>query len=179
LLLVASNNSANHRNLIWLFDQVLPILGDLIQEQQPRLVQLPLPEINLCGSIAAALPPKLSPLVKVHGIVPDLRAHYEASDVVLLPIITGGGVAIKTIEALLYERPVVATRHALRGLPSEIADIVGSENDPEAYARQILELLRSQRARDHQTARVRKAAQRLREERFYDRLASAMEMVRL
>lgn len=179
LLLVASNNAANQRNLIWLFDQVLPILGDLLQEHPPNTARLPLPEINLCGSIAAILPPKLSPLLKVHGIVPDLRDYYDASDIVLLPVITGGGVAIKTIEALLHERPVVATRHALRGLPSEIADIVGYENDPEAFARQIVELLRSQRAREHQAGRVRKAAQRLREERFYERLANAMEAVRL
>lgn len=179
LLVVASNNSANQRNLAWMFDQVLPNLIELVREKVPNMAPVAMPEIHVCGSIAAVIGQTVPPFVKVHGIVPELREYYEAADIVLLPVITGGGVAIKTVEALLYERPVVATRHAMRGLPETIADAVGFENDPGAFARQIVGLLRSQRARDHQAERVRRAARLLREEGFYDRLASAMAAVRL
>ncbi|MDR3662625.1 MAG: glycosyltransferase [Mycobacterium sp.] len=179
LLVVASNNGANQRNLAWMLDQVLPNLRALVYERVPNMVPVPMPEIHICGSISAALAPSDSPFVKIHGIVPDLCEHYDQADIVLLPVITGGGVAIKTVEALLYERPIVATRHAMRGLPDKIADTVGFENDPGAFARQIVGLLRSQRMREFQTERVRRAAQLLREEGFYDRLSKAMDAVRL
>lgn len=179
LLVVASNNGANQRSLAWMFDQVLPALGVMLAQRLPNMAPLPLPEIHVCGSIAAVLPANLSPLVKVHGVVPDLQVHYEQADIVLLPVITGGGVAIKTVEALLYERPIVATRHAMRGLPAKIGETVGYENDPEAFARQIVLLLRSPRMRELQAERVRQAAQLLRAEGYYDRLAKAMAAVRL
>jgi hypothetical protein len=41
---------------------------------------------------------------------------YEAVDIVAVPSITGSGVQEKAIEAIASGRPVVATRHALRGL---------------------------------------------------------------
>ncbi len=40
--------------------------------------------------------------VQFLGVVEDLRTYYDECDLVLLPIVTGGGVAIKTLEAVLY-----------------------------------------------------------------------------
>jgi glycosyltransferase involved in cell wall biosynthesis len=179
LLVVASNNRANQRNMAWMFEQVLPALDELVRQLPNTMTKLPMPEIHVCGSISAVLPPSLFPNVRINGVVPDLLKYYEQADIVLLPVITGGGVAIKTVEALLYERPVVATRHAMRGLPDTLAETVGFENDPSAFAREIVRLLRSERARQQQTDRVRRAAQILRDEGFYDRLAKAMDAVRL
>jgi glycosyltransferase involved in cell wall biosynthesis len=179
LLVVASNNAANQRSLAWMFDQVLPALGGLIAERIPNAAPIPMPEIHVCGSIASVLPPISSAYVKIHGVVPDLRGFYERADIVLLPVITGGGVAIKTIEALLYGRPVVATRHAMRGLPETIMDTIACANEPMAFAGKIANLLRSERLREQQTAQVRRAAQLLHAEGFYDRLSRAMDAVRL
>ena len=92
---------------------------------------------------------------------------------------TGGGIAIKTIEALLHERPVIATRHALRGLPSDLVDLVGFADDPHMYARSVMRAIASEASLERQTQRSRQAAQVLRDQQFYRRLAEAMDAVRL
>ncbi|WP_411969860.1 glycosyltransferase [Mesorhizobium sp. CA12] len=45
----------------------------------------------------------------------NLSALIELADVVMLPIVEGGGTNIKTAEALYNRKPVVATSFALRG----------------------------------------------------------------
>jgi len=57
-----------------------------------------------------------TPNVQVTGAVPDLRPYYEAADVVVAPLVHGGGTRIKVLEAFSYRRPVVATSVAVSGL---------------------------------------------------------------
>jgi hypothetical protein len=56
--------------------------------------------------------------VDVIGFAPDLRACYERAGVCVVPIFYGGGTKIKVLEALLNERAVVTTGHAMRGYRS-------------------------------------------------------------
>jgi glycosyltransferase involved in cell wall biosynthesis len=136
-------------------------------------------QLEICGDINTLIKDPRLPGVRFRGIVGDLSPHYQQCDVVLLPVIMGGGVAVKTLEALLHERAVVATRHALRGLPEEVVETVGYANEPEAFADAVLRLLRSAGARDEAIQRSRRAVQLLRDQRFYDRLSAAMVAVRL
>jgi len=46
----------------------------------------------------------------------DLPGLYTASHVVLVPVRAGGGTKFKTLEGFAYRRPVVSTRHGVRGL---------------------------------------------------------------
>jgi glycosyltransferase involved in cell wall biosynthesis len=50
------------------------------------------------------------------GWVDDLAPVYDACDVVVVPIRSGGGTRIKVLEAMAYCRPVVATTAAVAGL---------------------------------------------------------------
>jgi hypothetical protein len=179
LLIVASDNAANERTLSWFLDQVWP---KVLAAYPPTKTPTPAaarPRVIVCGSIAGLFRGKTYPSVRFHGKVKDLELYYELTDVVLLPVIVGAGVAIKTIEAVLHERPVVATRHALRGLPAKLVDTVGHVDEPDEFAASILHLLRSAPARDEQVRRIRYAASLLRQEPFYERLAQAMAAVRL
>jgi glycosyltransferase involved in cell wall biosynthesis len=135
--------------------------------------------VIVCGGIADAFRGNRYPGIRFHGIVEDLERYYELSDIVLLPVIMGAGVVIKTIEAVLYERPVVATRYALRGLPSEIVDAVGYVADSDEFAGAIVRMLQSSAAREQQVRRVRIAAKLLHNEQFYRRLARSMAKVRI
>ena len=119
------------------------------------------------------------PGIHVLGVVEDLREQYERCDVVLLPVISGGGVGVKTIEAVLYERPVVATFHALRGLPARVVDAIGYVDDAAMFASQVSLIVTSKPAHALQTERSRRGARALREENFYQRLDQAMNTVRL
>ena len=179
LLIVASNNASNERNLFWFLNQVWPkILAAYPSAIRSGPVHLR-PRVIVCGGIADAFKGTQYPGVRFHGVVQDLERYYELSDIVLLPVIMGAGVAIKTIEAVLYERPVVATRHALRGLPSELVDAIGYVADSDEFADAILRMLRSTTVREQQARRIRLAAHLLHQEQFYARLAHAMAAVRI
>ncbi len=56
--------------------------------------------------------------VEVVGEVPSIAEWYDRADLVVVPIRAGGGTRIKLLEALAFERPVVATRMAAEGSTS-------------------------------------------------------------
>jgi hypothetical protein len=55
------------------------------------------------------------------GRVENLRPLYAAARLVVVPLLEGTGVSIKTLEAITFGKPVLATAMGLRGLdPSTI-----------------------------------------------------------
>jgi len=178
LLIVASNNKANERNLLWFLNQVAPQMLNW-QADAAQVGHDSIPLLDIYGSIDIAMKDVRRTGLRFHGVVGDLRACYDRCDIVLLPVIVGGGVSIKTIEALLHEKPVVATRHALRGLPDEVIDAIGYANDPEEFAQTVVALLESDSLRREYTDRSRHGALLLRHQGFYERLTGALDAVRL
>jgi glycosyltransferase involved in cell wall biosynthesis len=57
--------------------------------------------------------------VTVHANAPSLRPFYKNCDVVLAPILFGGGTRVKIVEAMAYGRAVVSTRMGAEGLSLE------------------------------------------------------------
>jgi hypothetical protein len=54
--------------------------------------------------------------VRYLGFVESAEQFFRSSDVIAIPSIAGGGVQEKTIEAIGYGIPVVATDFAVRGI---------------------------------------------------------------
>jgi FkbM family methyltransferase len=135
LLIVASRNPANERSLGWFLDNVWP----LAVATGARL--------EIVGSIDSSFAGKKYAGITFTGVVDDLAALYRAADIVLLPITNGGGIAIKTLEALLFEKPLVATRHALRGLPEDVRRCMSATNDERVFANDLLTLIANPEAR--------------------------------
>lgn len=59
----------------------------------------------------------------VHSSVPNLTEYYEKADFVILPIFLGGGMKVKTAEALMYGKFLLGTKEAFVGY--EIGDNIG------------------------------------------------------
>lgn len=83
------------------------------------------------------------PGVKVLGFVDDVRQYYEKANVVVIPMVSGGGIKNKVLEAFAMGRPVVAT-----SLGMEAIDIVPDVhtkigNEPAQIAEAIIEILES------------------------------------
>lgn len=57
--------------------------------------------------------------VKLLGFVDDLSKVYAESLAAIVPIFSGGGTAIKTIEAIAHQRKVIATPFGARGFTEE------------------------------------------------------------
>ena len=83
--------------------------------------------------------------VHMHGFVEDVRPHFEASQVLVVPVSIGSGTRIKILEAMATGTPVVSTTIGAEGIecsdgeniviadgaPDLAAAIVGLLRDPE------------------------------------------------
>lgn len=70
-------------------------------------------EMNLWNSFAG---------VKYMGFVENLEALYEKTLATVVPVYSGGGTCIKTLEAMAYSRPCISTEFGARGLSDTIID---------------------------------------------------------
>ena len=63
------------------------------------------------------------PGVRIFGFVPKIEQMYANSKAVVVPLLTGGGTSVKTIEALAYGKKVFSTSIGARGFSNdEIVD---------------------------------------------------------
>ena len=155
VLIIASRNPGNEANVAWFLDRVWPGLRDTGAV------------LDIVGTISGYFDGKAMPEgCTLHGAVPVLGVYYANSDVVALPIITGGGVAIKTIEALLHERPVCATFHAFRGLGHWLQSRFPRIDDAGAFAADLRSLIEDPAVALERLQLCREAAKALAPERF-------------
>ena len=60
--------------------------------------------------------------VKYLGYVEDIEKLYEKSLAAVVPVYSGGGTCIKTLEAMAYSRPCISTSFGARGLPGNVIE---------------------------------------------------------
>ena len=82
--------------------------------------------------------------VEVVGSVDSIKPYYERCDAVIAPIFEGGGMKVKTAEALSYGKPVIGTTESTFGYWKAAESLQGKwlyKNDiPETFASTIKEL---------------------------------------
>jgi glycosyltransferase involved in cell wall biosynthesis len=93
----------------------------LVREVLPRVRRLVRRPVTVTLAGAAGGDPVLAALgalpgVRVPGFVPDLAACYAGADVVVAPLLAGGGTRIKLLEAMAHGCPVVSTPAGAAGL---------------------------------------------------------------
>jgi hypothetical protein len=129
-VIVASANVPNILSLEWFLREVAPRAGDV--------------PLAIYGNVDAAIrsrDPGLSSRFGRHfrGRVGNIGAAYSAAACVLLPTIEGHGLSIKTIGALSSGAPLIATRHAFRGIdvdPASLTNVTIAE-DAAAFAKAL------------------------------------------
>jgi hypothetical protein len=155
VLIVASRNPANEANIDWFLQNVWPRLQGTGAA------------LDVVGTISGYFEGKPVPVAcTFHGSVPSLVTYYGNCDVVALPIVTGAGVAIKTIEALLHERPICATPHAFRGLGHAVGSLFPRLDDAVAFAEDLRSLIEDPGAARRRLELCREAARALAPEKF-------------
>ncbi len=130
---MAGGGSPNVDAIKWFAERVLPRVR----------VSVPWARVRVTG---ASPPPAVRALasdgVKILGFVDDLRAAYRAARVVISPIRVGAGVKLKTVEALEYGVPTVATVVGAEGIELNGHDgALVVTDDADAYADAIVALL--------------------------------------
>lgn len=119
---------ANHDGLRWFFDQVYPLLPETLS-------------INVAGRGAEWLIDKYA---NVHygGFVPDAQEFMASCRLLAIPAVSGGGMQIKTLEAIASGALIVATPFALRGISSYPQSVHICENKVN-FATKVSSLLAS------------------------------------
>ncbi len=95
------------------------------------------PEVRLRAVGRGLAHPPADPRVETPGFVPSLRDAYDGVDVVVVPLLRGGGSPLKFVEGLAYGLPVVASAHAARLLEDGVAGrdfLVGADAEDLAGA---------------------------------------------
>lgn len=126
LVYVAGTNPANVDSMEWFLAQVWPRLGDLGLE------------LHVFGTIAGRLATNRTvtsdAAIVLHGPIEDVETVYARGDIVINPVLYGGGLKIKTVEAMGYGLPAVTTAEGAAGL-ADLADRAFLVADtPEAFA---------------------------------------------
>jgi glycosyltransferase involved in cell wall biosynthesis len=124
----------------------LDALNHILHDILPRLAQSGLEyDFFVCGK---NLPVEMDELKafkhkQVHyvGFVPDIDIYFKACDVFLNPLIDGGGIKTKLVEALGFGKAAVSTQNGAIGV--DVACTGGRlqvvpDNDWEAFAQAVL-----------------------------------------
>jgi glycosyltransferase involved in cell wall biosynthesis len=99
--------------------------------------------------------------VTVTGYVPDVLPYLDAADVVVCPLRIGGGVKLKTIEALRRGKAIVSTHVGAQGLPTEARHALVIADGPRGFADAVANLLLRRERRVRREAQAARAAGRL------------------
>jgi sugar transferase (PEP-CTERM/EpsH1 system associated) len=109
--------------------------------------------------------------IEVTGVVDDVRRHVRSAAVYVVPLRIGGGTRLKIFEAMSMGKAVVSTTVGAEGLPVENGVHLLVADEPDAFARAVVGLLRDADRR----GRLEEAARALVVER-YDWSAVAGEL---
>ncbi len=96
----------------------------------------------------------VTPAVEFLGQVPSLADFYSSVRVVVVPTRYGSGVKLKTVEAVQFGVPTVATTVGAEGIPLDDRGAVVVVDDPDRFARAVAALLGDDDAWRAQRARV-------------------------
>jgi glycosyltransferase involved in cell wall biosynthesis len=90
-------------------------------------------------------PPHLAKLqgegVEVVGFVPDIYDFFRSCAVVAVPLLWGGGVKVKVVQALLAGAPIVTTSIGAEGTGAIDGEHLIVKDSPEAFAAGLIHLL--------------------------------------
>ena len=129
VLMVGSGNEMNVQGLLWFGREVLPLLIAV----HPSL------RVAVAGGVCVATP-EIQGLLKL-GVVPDLRAVYACTRLAINPVQSGTGLNIKSVEALGFGMPLLATASGARGLEAAQGQAMAVADSPAEFAQAALALL--------------------------------------
>ncbi len=123
--------------------EVLP----LIQQERPDV------QFHIVGdSPEAAVRSLAAPDVIVHGRVPDMRPYHRRAQVVVAPLLRGGGTRLKILEAAASGKAIVTTALGMEGLAFHPGEDLLVADSPSDFARAVIELL-------HEDSRIQSLGQ--------------------
>ena len=141
--LIASGALSNVEGLRFLLRQVMPAL----RERGARLL--------LAGTVGRFAPPMPSEEGVALGWVEDVATFYDQVEVVVVPLLTGTGVSVKTMEAAAHGAAIVTTTVGMRGIQLQPGRDLLVADDAETFAASIVRVLGDAALRESLRSNVR------------------------
>ena len=148
---------ANAEGLGWFFDRVYPHLPDGVV-------------IHVAGSGAKWLEGRYANVTYL-GFIDDVQQFLQRARVVAIPTMSGGGIQIKTLDAIASGSQIVATPLALRGINGHPRTVSVAE-DSEQFARLLRAAMTSSDSAESAHAIE---WSRLRQRRFLSEVAGSVQ----
>ena len=115
ILFVCSSYYVNIEGFIWFYNNVLPYLHKKY-------------DLFVVGSGSKQLEGKIrNENVKILGRVESMTSYYENADIVIEPVFDGGGMKVKTIEAISFGKYLISTSESLNGYWEKIPENLKNE----------------------------------------------------
>lgn len=127
--------------IFWFTEAIYP----LIKAQEPGV------KLNVVGATPTAKVRSLAladPSISVPGYVDDVRETAEDCAAFIVPLLSGGGMRVKIVNALSMALPVVSTHIGAEGIAATHDKDILIANNPENFARACVRLIRDPALRD-------------------------------
>jgi glycosyltransferase involved in cell wall biosynthesis len=126
----------NAEGLVWFAREIWP----RVHRQVPNAV------LTVIGKTAPSMIPGLAPAagVELTGYVADPIPYLEETAAVIAPLLSGGGMRVKILDALAWGLPIVSTRLGAEGIQIQGGRQALLADTPEAFAAAVVSLLHDQ-----------------------------------
>jgi glycosyltransferase involved in cell wall biosynthesis len=133
ILFIAGKSRVTTQAVNWILDHVFTC----VRREIPDAV------FTIAGRVGGDFQSNPDQGVSIIGEVEEVEPLYRSHSVVINPVQFGGGLAIKSIEALAVGRPLVTTRAGARGLSAAIGRGLFVADEPKEFASALVGLLRN------------------------------------
>lgn len=83
--------------------------------------------------------------IQIFSNVPELEPFFEKADIMILPIFKGGGMKVKTCEALMYGKNILGTTETFEGYDVDYDSVGGLCNTKEEFIEKINDFIQNPR----------------------------------
>ncbi len=143
----------NLESVNWLLEKIMPLLRTSLPEVKLYLAGRNMPDYYKQQHWDN---------VEVVGEVPDARAFEQDKSILLVPLLSGGGVRIKIFQAMAMGKAIVTTPIGVEGIEAEDGVHLMIADTPELFAAKIIELV----SRPDQIRQLGTAARLLMSQRY-------------
>jgi glycosyltransferase involved in cell wall biosynthesis len=136
VMIIGSDNPNNRYGVSVFLQRAWPLVRAEVPDARLRLVG------RICGTVAGE-----HPGLERLGVIDDTAAAYEQGHVVVNPVFEGTGLPIKSVEALMHGKALVATPWAARSLRDGCGTALLAGDTCEDIADGVIRLLKDREMR--------------------------------
>jgi glycosyltransferase involved in cell wall biosynthesis len=142
----------NADGIRWFIRKVFPLIQQAVEGVTLTVVGMNPPRDFF------QLASRFSGAITLTGYVPDLTPYLEQAAVVVVPVLAGGGMRVRILEAFSRGMPIVTTTIGLEGIEARPGEDVLVADTPDDFADSVVGVLNDPHLQDRLATRGRRLA---------------------